>query len=126
MKFPHCIITYTNPHTRQTDRQPGGEDSCFCYSPILSAGKPNTNKHECKSAAPSYLQRGDRGSVSLQDSQRGAGLQAPHSDRLVAGPGRDHGVLVADGHIRDLGGVATQCRQQASVICSPDLNKAVV
>lgn len=75
---------------------------------------------------PSYLQWGDRGCVSLQDGQRGAGLQAPHSDSLVTGPGSDHGVLVADGHIRDLSSVAAQCRQQASVICSPDLNKAVV
>lgn len=73
-----------------------------------------------------YLQRGDGSGVSLQDSQRGAGLQTPHSDGLVAGAGGNHGVLVADGHVRDLGSVATQRCQQASVVRTPDLDKAVI
>lgn len=64
--------------------------------------------------------------MSLQDGQRGAGLQAPHPDGLVTGPGGDHGVLVADGHVGDLGGVAAQRRQQTAVVRSPDLHQAVV
>lgn len=64
--------------------------------------------------------------MSLQDGQRGAGLETPHPDGLVARAGGDHGVLVADGHVGDLGGVAAQRRQQAAVVRAPDLDEAVV
>lgn len=64
--------------------------------------------------------------MALQDSQGGAGLQAPHSDSFVTGAGSDHRVLIADGHIGDLSGVAAKRRQQPSVICPPNLNQAVI
>lgn len=64
--------------------------------------------------------------MSLQDSQGGAGLQAPDPDGLVAGAGGDHGVLVADRHVGDLCGVAAQRGQQTPVIRPPDFDQAVV
>lgn len=64
--------------------------------------------------------------MALQDGQWCARLQAPHSDGLVTGAGGDHGVFVADGHVRDLGSVSSERGQQTPVICSPDLHQAVV
>lgn len=64
--------------------------------------------------------------MSLQDSQRGAGLQTPHSDGLVARAGCNHCILMTDGHVGDLGSVAAQRCQQAAVVRAPDLDEAVV
>ena len=73
-----------------------------------------------------YLDRGDHGRVSVQDSHGLGGAHIPDANGLVAAAGRHERVLVVDVHVADLLLMAAQRGHKARVVRPPHLDQVIV
>lgn len=62
----------------------------------------------------------------LVNTELCTGLQAPYTDRLVRSHSSQHRVLVIDVHVDYFGTMPTECEQETTVQCTPQLEQAVI